>query len=61
MNKFTFSCCGNRPKYIITYNVADEEKTYQVCESCSKLECFCKYVLKKSPMYSRVKRSLDLD
>lgn len=46
MNR-TFSCCDSIPKYLITYRVAYEDKTYCVCEECRKLDCFSKHILRK--------------
>jgi len=59
MSDLVFQCCEKQPKFFITYSVGGENKKYEVCESCSKLECFQKYAIKKDPIYPRVKRFLD--
>jgi len=51
----------HEPKFLNTYKVADQQKKYTVCDSCSKLQYFQKYLLKKEPIDPAVKRSLDLD
>ena len=53
-NKPIFRCCKNDPTFVITYSVADEQKTYQVCESCTKLDCFNKFIIKKEYLKSSV-------
>ena len=40
-------CCKNFPRFLITYEVAGEQKRYSVCESCLDLECFSKHIIKK--------------
>ena len=47
MNKEIIECCKNPVKFIITYEVAGEQKRYSVCESCADLECFSKHIIKK--------------
>jgi hypothetical protein len=48
MCSLIFSCCGNEHAYIIWYSVAGEEKMYGVCKKCVELNCFSKYVIKKT-------------
>lgn len=43
-------CCDNSPSFSITYNVAGVYKVYSVCISCSKLDCFSKFIIKKTPI-----------
>jgi len=42
-----FSCCGRRPKFLITFSVAGKEKDYLVCNKCEKLEAFSQFVIRK--------------
>ncbi|KAF6245466.1 hypothetical protein C6989_03285 [Nitrosopumilus sp. b2] len=42
-----FSCCGKKSEYLITYSVAGKEKTYSVCKSCERLDCFSKHIISK--------------
>ena len=48
-NKTIYPCgLGHKaPVSLITYSVGGAQKTYSVCESCEKLECFQKYVIFK--------------
>ena len=47
-----FSCCSEKPAFIVTYSVSDSEKDYLVCLSCIQKECFSKYILNKAPVGS---------
>jgi len=44
-----FSCCSEKPVFLVTYSVSDSEKDYLVCLSCIQKECFSKYILNKAP------------
>ncbi|MBI1828130.1 MAG: hypothetical protein HY222_01605 [Thaumarchaeota archaeon] len=46
-NKPVFPCGHPDPIAEITYSVADEQKIYLVCKSCSELEYFRKYIIEK--------------
>ena len=48
--KANFRCCDNQPSDIVSYSVAGEIKSYLVCSDCIKLECFSKYIIKKTPI-----------
>lgn len=50
MNKKIFSCCKLSPKFIITYNVSDQEKKYYVCDSCYNLDFFSKFIISKEKL-----------
>ena len=55
-----FSCGNSNPKFLITFSVAGEQKTYSVCQLCENLEYFKKYVIKKVEIHTKsveVKRS----
>lgn len=52
-----FTCCiQNKPKFLITYAVAGEQKKYSVCDDCIKINCFKKYVMKKEPICKKQDR-----
>lgn len=40
------SCCSKKPSYLVFYSVAGSTKSYLVCLSCIKINCFSKYVIK---------------
>ena len=43
-----FQCCSNsNPRWLITYRVAEDVKTYSVCETCFELDYFRKHIVKK--------------
>jgi len=44
-----FSCCDEKPEYLIAFSVAGEQKTYRVCKECSKIDCFKQFVISKIP------------
>ncbi len=48
MNGQIFRCCKKTPKFSITYSVNGSEKEYLVCSDCINLECFSKYIIKKT-------------
>jgi len=43
-------CCSEEPAYLVTYSVCDSEKEYLVCSVCVKLDCFLKYIVRKTPI-----------
>jgi len=47
-------CCDNSPSFSITYNVAGVYKVYSVCIPCSKLDCFSKFIIKKTPITNNI-------
>ena len=47
-------CCDNSPAFTITYDVAGVYKTYSVCMSCSRLDCFSKFIIKKIPITNKI-------
>jgi hypothetical protein len=49
-----FSCGHANPVFLITFSVADEEKTYSVCKSCEDIGYFKKFVIKKVSIESVV-------
>ena len=43
-----FTCNVEHPtKFEIKYSVAGEQKIYHVCQSCSQLDCFQKFIIEK--------------
>jgi hypothetical protein len=53
MTEDYFSCNEeHKPVYMITFSVAETEKTYLVCEECSTFDYFSKYIIKKEKMDS---------
>lgn len=46
-----FKCCKQKPKFLVTYSVAEDKKTYEICDLCIKLECFSKFIIKKDIIY----------
>jgi len=56
MNEAIFLCCKGTPKFLITYSVAGEEKTYSVCKPCAQLDCFCKHIVKKELLKGEEKK-----
>lgn len=47
MAEIIYQCCENKPKYLITYSVAGENKGYSVCSSCSLIDCFRIHIVSK--------------
>ena len=50
MEKTVFRCCKGKPAFFVQYSVAGFQKNYLVCSDCIKLECFSKYIIKKTPI-----------
>ena len=48
MEKTVFRCCKGKPAFFVQYSVAGFQKNYLVCSDCIKLECFSKYIIKKT-------------
>ena len=46
----TIQCCSNKPNFLVTYSVSGSEKEYLVCSVCVKLDCFLKYIVRKTPI-----------
>jgi len=42
-----FSCGHADSRFLITYSVAGEQKTYKVCQECSREEPFQKFIIEK--------------
>jgi hypothetical protein len=53
-NKRIFSCGDEDPAFLITFEVAGEQKTYTVCKLCETLEYFKKYVIEKIHINSSI-------
>jgi len=47
-------CCENSPSFIITYDVAGVYKVYSVCMSCSRLDCFSKFIVEKISLTNNI-------
>jgi hypothetical protein len=49
--KQIFPCNVEHPtKFEIKYSVAGEQKIYNVCQICSQLECFQKFIIEKKEL-----------
>jgi len=48
MEKTVFRCCKGKPAFFVQYSVAGFQKNYLVCSDCIDLECFSKYIIKKT-------------
>ena len=56
MEKTVFRCCKGKPAFFVQYSVAGFQKNYLVCSDCIKLECFSKYIIKKTPISDIAKK-----
>ena len=44
----SYPCCKTgKPKLLIVFRVANEEKKYLVCDDCSKLDYFNQHMISK--------------
>ena len=50
MEETVFRCCKRKPLFFVQYSVAGFQKNYLVCSDCINLECFSKYIVKKTPI-----------
>ncbi len=48
MEETVFRCCKGKPVFFVQYSVAGFQKNYLVCSDCINLECFSKYIVKKT-------------
>ena len=58
MNEQLFSCPHKTHVYQITYSVAGQEKTYELCSECARLECFSKFIVIKKTLESKTTTSV---
>jgi len=49
-----YPCCGKTPAYLITYSVAGQTKKYSVCNNCTSLDCFSKFIIEKTPIIKNI-------
>jgi len=47
-------CCNNSPSFTITYDVAGVFVVYSVCMSCSRLDCFSKFIVEKISLTNNI-------
>jgi len=54
-NKLIYKCCKNgKSAFLIRFRVAGEQKIYNVCKSCSQLECFQKFIIEKKELGEKI-------